>query len=63
MIEQVKEAMSSSTNVQGYLFDGFPITQEQGMQFEMEVIILFNNVPNLENVCVEKHCQSYQKQV
>ena len=50
MIEQVKEAMSSSTNVQGYLFDGFPITQEQGMQFEMEVIILFNNVPNLENI-------------
>lgn len=63
MIEQVKEAMSSSTNVQGYLFDGFPITQEQGMQFEMEVIILFNNVPNLENIWVEKHCQSHQKQV
>ena len=50
MIEQVKEAMSSSTDVQGYLLDGFPITQEQGMQFETEVIILFSNVPSLKNI-------------
>lgn len=50
MIEQVKETISSSIGVQGYLLDGFPITQEQGMQFEMEVIISFSNVPNLKNI-------------
>ena len=50
MIEQVKEAISSSIGVKGYLLDGFPITQEQGMQFEMEVIISFSNVPNLKNI-------------